>query len=112
MQCQQCWHKKGESVADDSIAKLPEALPKLTPEQKEKLFQKVDLSGTQNWTIEEQAKVQDLIEEYQSLFTFDSQDLGFTSVVKHSIKLTDYTPFKEKYRHFPPHQYKEVKKHL
>ena len=49
--------QKWESVADDGIAKPPGALPKLTPQQKEKLFQKVDLSGTQNWTIEEQAEV-------------------------------------------------------
>ena len=60
----------------------------------------------------EQAEVQDLIKEYGPLLTLDSQDLGCTSVVKHSIKLTDYTPSKEKYRHIPPHQYKEVKKHL
>ena len=95
-----------------ALLQPPEALPKLTPEQKEKLFQKVDLSGTKSWTIEEWAEVQDLIEEYGSLFALDSQDLGCTSVVKHSIKLTDYTPFKEKYRCIPPHQYEEVKKHL
>ena len=46
------------------------------------------------------------------LFALDSWDLGCTSVVKHTIKLTDYTPFKEKYRCIPPHQYEEVKKHL
>ena len=32
--------------------------------------------------------------------------------MKHSIKLDDYTPFKERYRHIPPHQYEEVKQHL
>ena len=39
-------------------------------------------------------------------------DLGRTDKVKHSIKLTNYTPFKERYRHIPPHQYEEVKQHL
>ena len=101
-----------EFVVNNCIAKPPEGLPELTPEQKGKLFQKVDLSGTISWTAEEQAEVQSLIEEYGSLFTLDNQELGCTSVVKHSIKLTDYTPFKEKYRHIPPHQYKEVKKHF
>ena len=101
--------QKEESVVNNGIDKIPEALPKLTSEQKEKVFQKVDLSGTKGWTIEEQAEVQGLIKEYGSLFALDSQDLGCTSVVKQSIKLTDYTPFKEKYRCIPPHQYKELK---
>ena len=33
-------------------------------------------------------------------------------MVKHEIKLNNYTPFKERYRHIPLHQYEEVKKHL
>ena len=33
-------------------------------------------------------------------------------MAKHEIKLNDYTPFKERYRRIPPHQYEEVKKHL
>ena len=32
--------------------------------------------------------------------------------MKHTIKLTDYTPFKERYCRIPPHQFEEVKKHL
>ena len=32
--------------------------------------------------------------------------------MKHSIKLTDYTPFKERYRHIPPHKYEELKQLL
>ena len=46
------------------------------------------------------------------MFTLDDLDLGHTSVVKHKIRLNDYTPFKERYRRIPPHQYEEVKKHL
>ena len=42
----------------------------------------------------------------------DDLDLGHTSVGKHEIKLNDYTPFKERYRRIPPHQYEEVRKHL
>ena len=38
--------------------------------------------------------------------------MGKTDKVKHTIKLDDYTPFKERYRHIPPHQYEEVKQHL
>ena len=50
--------------------------------------------------------------DFGSLFALDSLDLGKTSVVKHKIKLNDYTPFKERYRWIPPHLYEEVKKHL
>ena len=38
--------------------------------------------------------------------------MGKTSVVKHKIRLDDYTPFKERHRRIPPHLYEEVKKHL
>ena len=39
-------------------------------------------------------------------------DLGKTSVVKHSIKLTDPTPFKEHYQYIPPGMYNEVKAYI
>ena len=39
-------------------------------------------------------------------------DLGKTSIVKHIIKLTDYTSFKERYCKIPPYQFEEVRKHL
>ena len=38
--------------------------------------------------------------------------MGHTSVVKHKMKLNDFTPLRERYRCIPPHQYEEVKKHL
>ena len=42
----------------------------------------------------------------------DDLDLGHTSVVKHKIKLNDYTPIKERYGRIPPHQYDKVRRHL
>ena len=39
-------------------------------------------------------------------------DLGKTSIVKYSIKLTDPTPFKDCYRCIPPGMYDEVKTHI
>ena len=39
-------------------------------------------------------------------------DLGHSNLDKHKIELTDYTPIKNRYQHIPPHQYKEVWKHL
>ena len=32
--------------------------------------------------------------------------------MKHSIKLADYTPFKERYCRISPHKFEEVRKHL
>ena len=40
------------------------------------------------------------------------RELGKTSLVQHEIQLSDKTPFKERYRRIPPHQYEEVRKHL
>ena len=40
------------------------------------------------------------------------KELGKTSLVQHEIQLSDKTPFKERYRRIPPHQYEEVRKHL
>ena len=73
---------------------------------------KLDLSGIKDWKPEEQKETKDLILEYGSLFALKDMDLGRTEKVKHSIKLDDYTPFKERYRHIPPYQYEEVKQHL
>ena len=39
-------------------------------------------------------------------------ELGHTDLVKHRIKLDNDTPFNERYKHIPPHQYKDVRKHL
>ena len=40
------------------------------------------------------------------------KELGKTSLVPHEIRLSNNTPFKERYRRIPPHQYEEVRKHL
>ena len=86
-------------------------LEPLSPER-ERLFEKIDLSRITDWDQEDQKQVREWFKEYGQLFALDDLDLGHTSVVKHEIKLNYYTPFKERYRHIPPHQYEEVKKHL
>ena len=73
---------------------------------------KLDLSGIKDLKSEEQKEAKDLILECGSLFALKDIDLGKTDKVKHTIKLDDCTPFKERYRHIPPHQYEEVKQHL
>ena len=77
-----------------------------------RLFKKLNLSGIEEWPLEEQESVKSLIKEFRLSFVLDYLDLGKTSIVKHSIKLTENMPFKERYRCFPHHQFDEVKKHL
>ena len=82
---------------------------KLSPKELEKFLNEVDLSSIPEWTEQEQQEVLDLITEYGFLFTLDNLDLGMTSIVKHTIKLTDSTPFKA-YWNITPHQFEEAKK--
>ena len=100
------------TILDLNSSTIPPEKHKLTPEEADLLMSKLDLSVIKDWKPEEQKEAKDLILEYGSLFALKDLDLGRTDKVKHSIKLNDYTPFKERYRHIPPHQYEEVKQHL
>ena len=57
---------------------------------------------------QQQSSVRKLLEEYQHLFALNLKEFARTSLVQHEIKLNDKTPFKERYRRIPPHQYEEV----
>ena len=104
--------KEAKTTSDlNSSNNIPEK-HKLTQEEIDLLMGKLDLSGIKDWRLEEQQNVRDLILEYGPLFALKDMDLGRTDKVKHSIKLNDYPPFKERYRYMPPHQYEEVKQHL
>ena len=61
-----------------------------------KLFSKVNLIGIVNWSVQEQMEVRDLITEFGFLLALDDLDFGKASVVKHTIKLTNPTPFNER----------------
>ena len=57
-------------------------------------------------------EVKQLFLEYAHIFALESLDMGHTSMVKHKIRLNNYTPFKERYHRIPPNLFDEVKKHL
>ena len=73
-----------------------------------KILEQLDLTGIKSWTEQQQSTVKELLEEYQHLFALNLKELGRTSLVQHEIKLSNDTPFKERYRRIPPHQYEEV----
>ena len=85
----------------------------LSAEQIEVLLTKIGFNeGTRGWTNEQYEEARAFLVKYSFLFTMDSMDLGKTDLVKHHIKLTNYTPIKDRYRRIPPQQYEEVQKHL
>ena len=78
----------------------------------DKFFTKLDLLGCENWMESQQQAVRDCITNHHKILAVEDKELRQTDLVKHKIKLDNYVPFKERYRKIPPHQYKEVKKHL
>ena len=77
-----------------------------------KNFSKVDLIGIVNWSVQEQKEVRDFITEFGFLFALDDLDLGKTSVVEHTMKLSNPSPLNERYRQILPDQFEEMKAHL
>ena len=65
-----------------------------------------------NITPEDKVKVQAMLRKWKPVFASSSTELGTAKGVKHSIKLTDPVPFKDRPRRIPPAMYDEVKKHL
>ena len=55
----------------------------------EDILQKIDLPGIADWDPMIQQEACDLIHDYACIFSWNDLDVGKTSVIKHSIKLTD-----------------------
>ena len=90
----------------------PSGISPLSPEKEQLFFSKIDLSSMQDWSDDLQTKIQTLFKEYSHIFPLESLAMGHTLVVKHKIKLDNYTPFKERYRCIPPNPFEEVKNHI
>ena len=68
---------------------------------------------TESVLTEDQAtRVRQFLGEWSDVFSANDLDIGFTSVVKHKINLTDDQPFKQRHRKKPASMYNEVKQHL
>ena len=87
--------------------------PKLTVRQKQgKLFEELDLSGLESCPLELADSAHQCLAEYHDVFSLEPADLVCTHSTKHTIKVTDYTPFKEWFRCIPPPLVEGVHNHF
>ena len=77
-----------------------------------KLFDELDLSGFDSLAPELADAAHQLLAEYHDVFSLDPLELGCTHSTEHTIKVTDNTPFKERFRQIPPPMVEEVTSHL
>ena len=54
----------------------------------------------------------DLLRAFEDVFSQSEHDMGRATAVRHNVRMTDYTPFKERHRRIPPAQYDEVRQLL
>ena len=98
-------------VLEEVCSDLP--TPKLTIRQRHgKLFDELDLSGLDSWAPKLVEKACQLLAEYHDEFLLDPAELRCTHSTEHTIKVTDDTPFKERFRQIPPPMVEEVRSHL
>ena len=75
------------------------------------VLDQLNLEGLNGWTSDQQQAAKNLLVESPDVFSRNDLDLGKCNILKHSIKIPDPQPFKERYRRIPPHLY-EVKNHI
>ena len=96
----------------DEVCPDPQ-IPKLMIRQRHgKLFNELDFSDLSLWAPKLVDKACQLLIEYHNVFSLDLAELGCTHSTKHTIKVTDDTPFKEHFRQVPPLTVEEVRNHL
>ena len=95
-----CKMLSGKGKLDDAVS------------EKEKFFASFELDHHQLDQAGQLEKIKDMMWSNRDVFSTGDLDLGCTDIVKHSIKLHDETPFRERYRRIPPGMIDEVKQHL
>ena len=76
------------------------------------VLEALDLQGLKEWPASEQKQARELLLKWEDLFAHSNLDLGKTALIKHKIRLTEQTPFKERYRCIPPHMYDDIRAHI
>ena len=85
---------------------------RMSVEQREVLFQQLDLSGLKGWSDKNQAASHALLAEYHNIFSLEPGELGCTDLAKHKIRVVDDEPFKERFQRIPPPMVDEVHAHV
>ena len=88
--------------AEETIAKAPIGW----------VLEASDLQGLKEWPESEQKQARELLLQWQHLFAHSNLDLGKNALIKHKIRITKQMPFKEQYRHIPPHMYDDMRTHI
>ena len=60
------------------------------------VLEALDLQGLKEWPESEQKQARELLLKWEHLFAHNDLDLGKTALIKHKIRLTEQTPFKER----------------
>ena len=89
-------------TATETVTKVPKGW----------VLEALDLQGLEEWPESEWKWARELLLKWEHLFAPSDLDLGKTALIKHKIRLTEQTPFKERYRHIPPHMYEDVRAHI
>jgi hypothetical protein len=88
-------------ASGNSMDDSPDDVPQPQVDLSEK-----ELSPSQLQTVWE------LLHKWSDVFASGPTDLGHTRLVKHRIRLTNDTPFKERHRRIPPGVYNELREYL
>ena len=109
--------RKGKEVAELAAANLipNKVAPRFVEDKKEtklvkssqlqvrkekrivKLMEKLDLSGMEAWTEECKRGAKQTMKDFEDIFALEPLELGKTNLVRHSIKVNNPIPFKERY---------------
>ena len=90
--------KPGSLLVPDEVCPDPQTPTLMIRQRHGKLFDELDLSGLDLWAPKLADKPCWLLAEYHDIFSLDLMELGCTHSTKHTIKVTDDTPFKECFR--------------
>ena len=87
---------EGEELEEKAGKSHNSHTPVLTVRQRHgKLFDELDLSSLDSWTLELADTGHQLLAKSHDIFSLDPAELGCTQSTEHIIKVTDDTPFKE-----------------
>ena len=90
---------EGEQFLEGADESHDSHTPRLTVRQRHgKLFDELDLSGLDSWTPELADTACWLLAKYHDVFSLDPSELGCTHSMEHTIKVTNDTPFKGRFR--------------